>query len=57
MASHLLLLIVFSAFVATVFAALLRETIDAQLKLAGKLFAALVASAIILGWVMYPFPI
>lgn len=57
MASHLLLLTIFSAFVSVVFAALLRDTIEAQVRLGGRMFAALVASAIVLGWLMYPFPL
>jgi hypothetical protein len=57
MASHLLLLIIFCAFVSIVFAALLRETIDAQAKLAARMFVAFVVSAIVLGWLMYPLPI
>ena len=57
MASHLLLLVLFAAFVSIVFAALVRETPGAQAKLAGRMFAALVAAAIVLGWLMYPFPV
>jgi hypothetical protein len=57
MTSHLALLILFSALVSIVFAALLRETVDAQLKLAGQLFAGFLVAAIALGWLMYPFPI
>lgn len=56
MASHVLLLTIFSAFVSVVFAALLRDTVPAQIALGGRMFAALVGAAIVLGWLMYPLP-
>jgi hypothetical protein len=57
MASHFLLLVVFSLFVSVVFAALMRDTVDEQARLGGKLFGGLVLAAIVLGWLMYPLPI
>jgi hypothetical protein len=55
--SHLVLLILFSLFVSIVFAALMRDQWREQLTLALKMFAGLVGAAIIIGWLMYPFPI
>jgi hypothetical protein len=55
--SHFVLLIIFSFCVSMVFAALMREEIREQATLAAKMFAGLVAAAIIIGWLMYPFPI
>ena len=55
--SHFLLLIVFSMCVSTVFAALTRDEVREQITLAGKMFAGLLAAAIVIGWLMYPFPI
>jgi hypothetical protein len=55
--SHFVLLIIFSLCVSIVFAALMREEMREQVTLAAKMFAGLVAAAIIIGWLMYPFPI
>jgi hypothetical protein len=56
MQSHLLILIVFSFLVATVFATLLREGRRERLRFGALSFAAFVLSALVLGWVMGPFP-
>lgn len=55
--SHFVLLVIFSLCVSTVFAALMREEMRDQVPLAAKMFAGLVAAAIIISWLMYPFPI
>ena len=57
MESHLLLMVIFSLCVSIVFAALLREDTQEQLVVAAKMFGAMVAAALILGWLMLPFPI
>ena len=57
MASHFLLLVTFSALVAIVFACLLRDDPKEQARTGGILFAGFVAAAVVLGWLMYPFPI
>jgi len=57
MESHLLLMLIFSLCVSIVFAALLREDTREQLVVAAKMFGAMVAAALILGWLMLPFPI
>ena len=56
MKSHLLTLVVFSALVSTVFANLLRDDFPSQLRFGLKVFAAFVGSAIVVGWLMAPFP-
>lgn len=57
MASHFLLLILFSFFVSLVFAVLMREGPREQLKFGLLLFAGFLVAAIALGWLMYPFPL
>jgi heme/copper-type cytochrome/quinol oxidase subunit 4 len=57
MASHLLLMAIFAALVSTVFALLMREDPREQIRLGAVLFASFVGAAIVLGWLMYPFPI
>jgi hypothetical protein len=54
--SHLVILIVFSGLVATVFATLLRDTTKERLRFGGYAFAAFVLSTLALGWLMNPFP-
>lgn len=56
MSSHLLLLALFAFFVSLVFAALAKDDVGEQVKLGGMLFAGFLASGIVLGWLMYPFP-
>ena len=55
--SHFVLLVIFSLCVSIVFAALMREETRDQVVLAAKMFGGLVAAAIVIGWLMYPFPI
>lgn len=57
MGSHLLLLMLFALFVSLVFALLAKDDPREQMLLGGKLFAGFVAAAIMLGWLMYPFPL
>ncbi len=55
-ASHLLALIVFSTLVSVVFAILLREGRPDRVRFALMTFGAFVLSAVVVGWLMYPFP-
>jgi uncharacterized protein (DUF697 family) len=55
--SHFVLLVIFSACVSMVFAALMREEVREQIALAVKMFGGLIAAAVVIGWLMYPFPI
>lgn len=57
MHSHLLLLLIFSFFVSLIFAVLMRDDAREQLRFGGLLFGGFMASAIVLGWVMYAFPL
>ena len=54
--SHLINLLVFSAFASTVFATLLRDDLKGRLRFGLRIFAAFVVSALVVGWLMYPFP-
>jgi hypothetical protein len=54
--SHLGTLVLFSALVSTVFATLLRDDPRARLRFGLLVFAALVLSALVVGWLMAPFP-
>jgi hypothetical protein len=57
MESHLFLLVLFAFFVSLVFALLAKDEPREQLRLGGLLFAGFIGVAIVLGWLMYPFPI
>ena len=55
--SHLMLLVVFAFFVSLVFAVIARDGTREQIKLGGLMFAGFLASALVLGWLMYPVPL
>ena len=57
MTSHLLLLAGFAFFVSLVFAVLAKDHPRDQLRFGGLLFAGFVGSAIVIGWLMFPFPL
>jgi hypothetical protein len=57
MRSHLLLMVIFSLCVSAVFAGLLREETHEQLTIGAKMFGGMIAAALVLGWLMFPFPI
>jgi len=57
MRSHLLLLILFAFFVSLVFAAIAKDDVKEQIRYGGAMCAGFVASAVVLGWLMYPFPL
>jgi hypothetical protein len=57
MASHFLLLVVFAFFVSLVFAVLAKDDPREQIRFGGLMFAGFLASALLLGWLMYPFPL
>jgi hypothetical protein len=57
MQSHLVLMLIFSLCVSAVFAGLLRERAGEQLVIGAKMFGGMVAAALVLGWLMLPFPI
>ena len=57
MHSHLFLLVLFALFVSLVFAVIARDNAREQIKLGGLMLAGFLASAIVLSWLMYPFPL
>lgn len=57
MRSHLLLLVLFAFFVSLVFAVIAKDDAREQARLGGLMFAGFVASAVVLGWLMFPFPL
>lgn len=57
MTTHAGLMLLFAVLVSTVFAALMRDTPREQVRLGLRLLAAFVVVALVLGWLMYPFPL
>ena len=57
MHSHLLLLVLFAFFVSLVFALIAKDEMADQLRFGGMLFAGFIGSALVLGWLMFPFPL
>jgi len=55
--SHLFLLVLFAFFVSLVFAVIAKDDVREQVKLGGLMFAGFIASALVIGWLMYPFPL
>ena len=56
MRSHALLLAIFACFVSLVFALLTKDDAREQIRFGSMLFAGFLVAAIVLGWLMYPFP-
>jgi len=57
MRSHLVLLALFAFFVSLVFAVIAKDDAREQLRFGGMMFGGFLAAAIVLGWLMYPFPL
>ena len=57
MTSHLGLMIVFSVFVSTVFATLMRDDPREQLTFGGRLLAGFIGAGVLIGWLLYPLPL
>ena len=57
MRSHFVLLMLFAFFVSLVFAVIAKDTPREQLRFGGLMFGGFLASALVLGWLMYPFPL
>ena len=57
MQSHFVLLIVFSFFVSLIFAFLTKDELLEQIRFGALLFAGFLATAVVLGWLMYPVPL
>ena len=56
MRSHFLLLTLFAFFVSLVFALLTKDDRKEQVRFGGTMFIGFIAAAVVLGWLMYPFP-
>ena len=57
MQSHLALLAIFAFFVSLVFAVIAKDDPRDQLRFGGLMFGGFLASAFVLGWLMFPFPL
>jgi hypothetical protein len=57
MQSHFLLLALFAFFVSLVFAVLAKDEPREQMQFGALMFGGFLAAGIVLGWVMYPFPL
>jgi hypothetical protein len=57
MSSHFLLLILFAFFVSLVFATISKDSLPEQLRFGGMMFGGFILAAVVLGWLMYPFPL
>jgi len=55
--SHFVLLAIFAFFVSLVFAVIAKDEARGQLRFGGLMFGGFIASAVVLGWLMYPFPL
>ena len=57
MQSHAVLLVLFAFFVSLVFAVIAKDDARSQIRLGGMMFGGFLASAVVLGWLMYPLPL
>jgi undecaprenyl pyrophosphate phosphatase UppP len=53
--SHFLLMVVFALFVAVVFAVLMKDRPRDQVRFGALVFGGFIVSALVLGWLMFPF--
>jgi prepilin signal peptidase PulO-like enzyme (type II secretory pathway) len=56
MHSHLLLMALFAFFVSLVFAVIAKDDVREQVRFGGLMFAGFIVAAVVVGWLMYPFP-
>ena len=56
MKSHLLLMVLFAFFVSLVFAVISKDDVREQARFGGMMFGGFMVAALVLGWLMYPFP-
>jgi len=55
--SHLAVMAIFAVLTSMVFAVIARETVREQLRAGLRLFAAFMAAAVAMGWLMYFIPL
>lgn len=56
MHSHLLLMTLFAFFVSLVFAVIAKDDAREQFRFGGLMFVGFMLVAIVVGWLMFPFP-
>jgi hypothetical protein len=56
MHSHLLLMTLFAFFVSLVFAVIAKDDLREQARFGGLMFVGFMVVAIVVGWLMFPFP-
>jgi len=56
-ASHFLFMVAYALFVSIVFAALLKDSRREQVRTGAMMFGGFIAAALVIGWLMYPFPL
>ncbi len=54
--SHFVLLTLFAFFVSLVFAVIAKDDIREQARFGGLMFVGFMVVAVVVGWLMYPFP-
>ena len=57
MQSHLLLMAVFAFCVALVGGVMLKDTVRQQVRAGAEIFGGLIGGAIVIGWILYVFPL
>ncbi len=57
MTTHLGLMVLFSFFVSTVFASLMRDETRDQLWFGLRLFVGFIGAGVVIGWLLYPLPL
>jgi hypothetical protein len=56
MHSHFFLMTLFAFFVSLVFAVIAKDDVREQARLGGLMFVGFIVVAVVVGWLMYPFP-
>ena len=56
MRSHFLLLALFAFFVSLVFSLIAKDDPKEQVRFGGMMFVGFIGAAVVLGWLMFPFP-
>ena len=56
-ASHFLYMVAYALLVSIVFATLMKDQRREQIRTGAMMFGGFLAAAVVLGWVMYPFPL
>jgi len=57
MSSHVGSMLLFSGFVSLVFALLMKDEVGEQVRFGAMLFAGFAAAGVVLGWLMFAFPL